>query len=291
MGDRLNQTIVLDDGRVLGFAEYGDPEGRPIFYFHGSPSCRLDWSWFGDEAWALSHGVRFIAIDRPGVGLSDYQPDRRLVGWPDDVAELADALGFETFGVWGLSAGGPYAVACAWKLARRLTAASVVSGFGPFSELPGIYDQIYPSSRRFWRLARDRPFLSRLSLQIARGGMALFPGRVLAAMASELPACDRPYLLDDKARLVAILRESLRDGTRGGQYDAWLVQQPWGFRLEDVTARVQIWQGESDLSTPVEMARYMAERIPNCEARLIESEGHLSLVSKYRDEILGAHLE
>lgn len=106
MENRLNQTIRLDDGRALGFAKYGDPAGRPIFYFHGSPSCRLDWSWFGDEAWALSHGVRFIAIDRPGMGLSDYQPDRRLVDWPDDVAELADALGIETFGVWGLSAGG-----------------------------------------------------------------------------------------------------------------------------------------------------------------------------------------
>jgi len=121
--------------------------------------------------------------------------------------------------------------------------------------------------------------------------MALFPGRVLAAMAAELPACDRPHLLEDEARLAAILRESLRNGARGGQYDAWLVQQPWGFHLEDVTTRVQIWQGAADLSTPVEMARYMAERIPGCEARIIEGEGHLSLVNKYRDEILSALLE
>ena len=99
--DRYNQTIRLEDGRTLGFAEYGDPAGRPAFYFHGSPSCRLDWSIFGDEAWARSHGVRFIAIDRPGMGLSDYQTDRTLVDWPDDVAELADTRGIETFAVWG----------------------------------------------------------------------------------------------------------------------------------------------------------------------------------------------
>jgi len=291
MEDRLNQTIQLEDGRTLGFAEYGDPAGKPVFYFHGSPSCRLDWSIFGDEAWAQGHGVRFVAIDRPGMGLSDYQKDRTLVDWPDDVVELADALRIETFAVWGLSGGGPYASVCAWRLAQRLTAAAIVSGVGPFSELPAIYEQIYPSSRRFWKLTRDRPFLSRLFLQVSRGGMALFPGRFVAAMAAELPECDRPYLLERQATLGATLRESLRHGARGGQHDAWLVQQPWGFRLEEVTTRVYIWYGEADLSTPVAMGRYLAERIPGCEARFFEGEGHLSLVNKYRDEILRALLE
>jgi pimeloyl-ACP methyl ester carboxylesterase len=288
VADRLNQNIRLEDGRAFGFAEYGDPAGKPVFYFHGAPSCRLDWAMFGDEAWARSRGVRFIAVDRPGTGLSDFQAGRRLVDWPDDVTELADALEIERFAVWGLSGGGPYAAVCAWKLPMRLTAAAIVSGFAPFSEMPGIYEQIYPTSRRFWELARDRPLLSRFLLQVSRGGMALFPGRVVATMAAELPECDRPYLQQSTASMKVTLRESLRSGARGGQYDAWLLQQPWGFPLEEVKVRVLLWQGESDLSVPVAMGRYLAERIPGCEATFFEGEGHLSLVNKHRDEILSA---
>jgi len=289
--DRLNQTIRLEDDRTLGFAEYGDPTGRPVFYFHGSPSCRLDWSIFGDEAWARGHGIRFVAIDRPGMGLSDYQTDRTLVHWPDDVAELADALGIETFAVWGLSGGGPYAAVCAWKLAQRLTSVAIVSGVGPFSELPEIYAQIYPSSRRFWKLTRDRPHLSRFFLQFSKVVMALFPGRFLAAMAAELPECDQPHLLEKQDTLGATLRESLRRGARGGQHDAWLLQQPWGFALEQVATPVHIWHGEADRSAPVAMGRHLAERIPGCRARFFQGEGHLSLGRKYRDEILRALLE
>jgi pimeloyl-ACP methyl ester carboxylesterase len=121
--------------------------------------------------------------------------------------------------------------------------------------------------------------------------MATFPGRFVARLAAELPECDRPYLVQSEARMAATLRESLRNGARGGQYDAWLLQQPWGFRLENVNARVLLWQGECDLSVPVAMGRYLAQRIPGCEARFFAGEGHLSLVNKYRDEILSTLIE
>ncbi len=39
--DSASQTIKLEDGRTLGFAEYGDPKGKPLFYFHGWPASRL----------------------------------------------------------------------------------------------------------------------------------------------------------------------------------------------------------------------------------------------------------
>jgi len=37
--------IHLSDGPKLSYAEYGDPAGTPIFYFHGFPSCPLRHGW------------------------------------------------------------------------------------------------------------------------------------------------------------------------------------------------------------------------------------------------------
>src|SRR6267154_2568684 len=115
LNGRLRQTFRLKRGLRLGFAEFGRADGDPLFYFHGWPSSRLEVG-LGDE---IFHevGARIIAIDRPGYGLSDFQPDRKLTDWPNDVCELAGHLGLETFGIIGTSGGGPYAAVCARFLA------------------------------------------------------------------------------------------------------------------------------------------------------------------------------
>jgi pimeloyl-ACP methyl ester carboxylesterase len=125
-------SITLGDGRRLGYAEYGDPEGKPLFYCHGYPASRFEAALL-DPA-ARKARVRIVAADRPGCGLSDFQPNRRILGWPNDVVELADALGIDRFAIVGVSGGGPYALACARKIPQRLTAAGVVCGLGPTSE-------------------------------------------------------------------------------------------------------------------------------------------------------------
>ena len=117
--DAVAGELRLSDGRALGYAQYGDPEGRPLFFSHGTPGSRTLAQLF--DAGARRDGVRLIAPERPGFGRSDFLPDRTFADWPDDVSELADALGFDRFAVAGSSGGGPYAAACAWKLPERLT--------------------------------------------------------------------------------------------------------------------------------------------------------------------------
>src|SRR3989344_8459465 len=102
-----NCTFKLRDGRILGYAEYGDPEGKPVFFFHGWPGARFSGK-ETDEAGKKS-GVRIISTDRPGIGLSTYKKDRKLLDWPDDVAQLADYLKIKKFSLMGVSGGGPYA--------------------------------------------------------------------------------------------------------------------------------------------------------------------------------------
>ena len=103
----MTATVTLPDGRDLAYEEYGDPAGFPVLSFHGGLSSRLDAA--PADAAARDGGVRLVAPDRPGMGLSTFQPGRRLVDWPADVTSLADALGLERFAVMGWSAGGPYA--------------------------------------------------------------------------------------------------------------------------------------------------------------------------------------
>src|SRR5438552_17010722 len=113
-------SITLRDGRRLGYAEYGDPAGVAVFYFHGTPGSRLEGT-IADEA-AKRLRVRLIAIDRPGVGLSTFKPRRKLRDWPADVIALADALGIDRFAIVGLSGGGPHALAGARYIGTRLIA-------------------------------------------------------------------------------------------------------------------------------------------------------------------------
>jgi hypothetical protein len=87
------KTIQLSDGRSLAYLDSGNPEGRPVFYFHGGPGSRLEGYLYNELNQQL--GIRMIAIDRPGYGLSDFQEDRTYLDWPDDVSELANQLGID----------------------------------------------------------------------------------------------------------------------------------------------------------------------------------------------------
>ena len=129
---RTAEVLRLSDGRRLGYAGYGDCHGAPVMFFHGTPGSRRVARW-ADQA-ARRHGIRLIAPDRPGFGLSDFQPGRTLGAWPKDVVELADALRLERFAVAGVSGGGPYVAACAWRLADRLSHAGIISGMGPIDD-------------------------------------------------------------------------------------------------------------------------------------------------------------
>jgi len=119
LASATNKTIHLHDGRTLGYAEYGRADGKALFYFHGHPGARLEARFLAEQA--AQTGIRLIGVDRPGMGQSSFQTGRRLLDWPDDVAELADSLQLDRFAVVGFSGGGPYALACAYKISHRLT--------------------------------------------------------------------------------------------------------------------------------------------------------------------------
>ncbi|HLF73127.1 MAG TPA: alpha/beta hydrolase, partial [Anaerolineales bacterium] len=287
---RLNQQIQLPDGRKLGYDDRGPSDGKPLFYFHGSPSSRVESQLYVSEELLQSLNVRLIVADRPGAGLSDYQPDRRLLDWPKDVLTLADALNIERFPVLAYSLGGPYGAACAFAVPQRLTRVGIVSGAALFTE-PGLTDSINEGTRRFLNLPREKPWASRLFLKMMDVMARLAPNKFAANAAAMLPEPDREALASDpefEKGFILMVREAFRQGTRGPFRESLLTVLDWGFRPQDIQMPVLLWHGEADRNVPVVMARHLAEAIPNSQAKFHPGEGHLSLFKKNAAEIIRA---
>lgn len=272
------KQIRLRDGRLLGYAEYGHPTGKPVLFFHGTPSSRL---FHPDESITRSLGVRLITIDRPGFGLSDFQPDRRLLDWPDDVVEVADHLETDRFAVAGISGGGPYVAACAYRIPQRLTAAAIVSSMGP-ADAAGATEGMPFIRRAGATIARHAPGLVRPLLWLLSNPQRN-PERFMERYTAHNPPADQALLAQPKVRamLAASYAEATRAGLRGFAREVQIVAQPWGFRLEEISMEVHLWHGEEDTSTPPDMARLMANTIPDCRATFLSGEGHFLLFTHW----------
>jgi pimeloyl-ACP methyl ester carboxylesterase len=275
------KRIQLRDGRSLGYAEYGDLAGKPAVFFHGTPSSRL--FHHPDESIAVSLGARIITMDRPGFGLSDFQPGRTLLDWPDDVVELADVLEIDRFAVAGISGGGPYVAACAFKIPHRLTAAAITSGLGPVDSPEAT--QGVPRIRRLGvTVARHAPWLLRPLLWLVNNPRRN-PERFFEQINAQSAETDRAILAQPEIRamLTKNWAEATRAGIRGFAWEALIFTRPWGVRLEDITMKVHLWHGEEDASTPLLMAQRMANAIPNCHATFLPGEGHFLLFNHWKE--------
>jgi pimeloyl-ACP methyl ester carboxylesterase len=274
--DSRSKQLTLRDGRRIGYAEFGAAGGRPVLYCHGFPASRLD-ARLGHEA-ALALDLRLIAPDRPGYGLSDYQPARRISDWPRDVLALADGLSLDRFAVLGISGGAPYAVACAAALADRITAAGIVCGLGRV-DLPENSARLNPFARFSFALARRAPGLSRLLNRALAPALRDSPRWMLRLLASRLPPADKKVLADAGtfAIFAAAFREGFRQGGRGAALDLTLLAQPWETALESIRVPFHLWHGEQDTTVPVEMGRWLARSVPGCQATYFPEDGHFSL--------------
>jgi pimeloyl-ACP methyl ester carboxylesterase len=284
------KTLQLEDGRLLGYAIYGDPAGRPVFYFHGFPGSRV-------EAQLAHHvaariGIRLIAVDRPGFGLSDFKPRRTISEWPDDVVRIADALGIKRFGTIGVSGGGPYAAACALRIPERLSAVSIVCGLGPL-DAPHATQRMIRNHQLIFFLGRRVPwlanaFLRRTAYQVQRDAWAIFRRHIAGLPDPDQAVFGRPEV---KSTMTDTVVEAFRHGSRGVAYELFLYTRPWGFPLGDIETRVKLWHGERDVSVPPAMGQYQAHLIPNCRATFYPGEGHFSLIINHMEEILSSSLE
>jgi pimeloyl-ACP methyl ester carboxylesterase len=288
--DSASQQIILKDGRTLGYAEYGVPDGKPVFYFHGNPSSRLEGRRL-DEL-GKENKARIIAVDRPGIGLSDFKVGRRYLDWPNDVIELADRLGINRFAILGASGGGPYAMVCALKIPQRLTAVVLVSSPCPV-DMPAATREMSRFQRLSIFVVRRALWLARVRLNILARSVYRDPAGVITKVNGQIADIDRVVMEkeiignpEELKWVIACLQQAFRSGSRGVVWDYSMLMKPWGFRLEEISIPIKLWHGESDKTVPPNMGRYLESVIPDCQANFIPNEGHYMFFHHARDILI-----
>ena len=275
-------TLLLGNGRRLGYAQYGRPDGEPVFYLHGHPGSRME-ARFAHRA-AAEAGLRVIALDRPGYGLSDFQPGRVITDWPADVAEAAGLLQIGRFSVAAGSGGGPYALACAWRLPGLVIQAAVISGVGPY-QVPGITRGMRWQNRMGFEWGSRWPPLARALMRSMHRNITGRPERTIEAIARAMSPADAAIVRRPEVRdvLIADITEAFREGSQGAALDVVLLGRPWGFSLREIQPEVHLWQGEADALVPPAMGKYQASQIPRCHFTLLPGEGHLLIIDRMPD--------
>ena len=270
-------TLGLADGRKLRWAMWGVSGGTPVLLFHGNPGSRL--FRLAEEALTEQRAL-LVTIDRPGCGASSPRPGRRMVDWADDVACVADALGLDTFGVVGVSMGGPHSLACGAVMPERLRGMALHGSPGPWGE-SGFRDiapqQVLEMRAAFVAGAAGAEVEYRRQFNAQRRAMLEEPDAALAAFVSRLAAPDQSLLQDPAAR--ALARDDATEGIRvdsEGFFEERMAGYvlDWGFRLNEVEVAVQVFHGTEDLWIPAAVGRSLAERLPSAQLHELDGVGH-----------------
>jgi pimeloyl-ACP methyl ester carboxylesterase len=274
----VTRTVQAADGRSLAVHEAGDPEGTPVLFHHGTPSSGRPWQ--RHDAEASEQGVRLISYDRAGYGTSDRNPGRAVVDVVGDALAIMDALAVDRFATWGLSGGGPHALACAARAGDRVAACASMSGAAPSdaADLDFLAGMGEGNIREFG-LARDGEAALRPALEEEAAGLrGATVSQLVEGLAPFLSDVDAEALDDDLGGyFLASFGEALADGVDGWADDDLAFVRPWGFEVSEIGVPVLVLQGRQDLMVPFAHGEWLARAIPGAEARLSETEGHLTL--------------
>ncbi|MES9990895.1 MAG: alpha/beta hydrolase [Candidatus Thiodiazotropha sp.] len=283
--NREANVVTLPDGRRLAYAEYGDPRGLPTIYCHGFPGSRLEARILDRPA--LQCKLRVIAPDRNGLGLSDPKPGRTLLDWAADVEALTDSLEIERFFLIGVSGGGPYATACAYRLKKRLNGVTLVCPLGPLDQ-PGLLDAMRWPAKINFQSIRNTPLLSHFSFRFALIPLVqLSPQWIYQIMLNLAPAADATVLnrAGIRSAITSSLHETVRQGAEGVLQEMDIYTRPWGFDLAEVTIPIQLWHGTADETVPILHGQTLAAGLVDCEFNIMQSEGHFSLPFDHMEQI------
>jgi pimeloyl-ACP methyl ester carboxylesterase len=282
-----DHAFELREGRTLAYAIYGNPAHRPVFYFHGTPSSRLEpmlLQSYGIDLEGLleAANIYLIAVDRPGMGDSTFNPQGTFISFASDVAELAAALSITKAQVLCWSGGGPYALAMAFGYPTLVSQVSIICGFTrPFAR--DVLQQM-GMNKWYFHLAKHAPLL-------LMGAMNVLKHKTIRSTVpqwiSGLPYVDYA-LLENPAHFADLatvsLKEAAKQGARGPLHEARSYYHPFGFPVAAIQQPVHYWWGTQDMSVIRLHAEAIEQTAPNAVMHYREGEGHLSLyVHHFRD--------
>jgi len=280
------RTIPTKSGREIRIIEMGQPDGVPVLVHNGTPGSKLLYHpWVED---ALARGIRLIGYARAGSGGSTSHPGRAVASVADDVAAIAQALGINRLLVWGISGGGPHALACADLLPDLVAAAAVLASVAPYpaAGLDWFAGMGEDNVEEFNAAIDGRGTLEPMIEAMTSGLLEADPESMAQAFHTLVSPVDAAVLSSDFA---AYLLDSIRDGvteTRDGWVDDDLAfTKPWGFELDHIQVPVLLWHGKHDRFVPFAHGEWLAGHISNVDARLSDDDGHLTLALRRVPEV------
>jgi pimeloyl-ACP methyl ester carboxylesterase len=283
---RSDSAVRLRDGRSLACAEWGDPAGRPVVLFLGTPGSRLCCP-DADATEAL--GVRLITLDRPGYGRSDPDPNFSLLSFADDYAALHHQLGLPPCPIVGWSGGGPYALACAVSTPALVTSVGLAASTGPLDEIPGAWEKLTAEERSLKDLLRRDRAAAREGITKSCQWYVDDPASVFVGFDPDGP--DEALLAQPNVRetMIQWTREGARQGSIGFVADRIAKFEPWGFSVADVTEDVGVWVGEADAPSFHAAADYYAATIPRATLVMYRGAGHLLAIPHWAEMLAWLH--
>jgi pimeloyl-ACP methyl ester carboxylesterase len=267
--------------RTLAYLEAGDPSGALVLHNHGGPSSRLEAALF--DASAKAHGLRFVGVDRPGIGGSDPQPGRSFQSWAEDLLRLADALGAHRFAVTGWSEGGPWALAASAYLdPARLVHVACVGGasYGTFGA-NWAAKYLSPVDALGGRLALHFQPGFKLMYELIGLSATHFEESYGKALRKAVGSADRQVLADEAVMkpFLAASSECFRQGADGLVVDATLLYEAWPFDMTKVQRPVHFWQGSADTLVPEAINKTVADKTPGAIWHPVSGGGHFIALS------------
>jgi pimeloyl-ACP methyl ester carboxylesterase len=287
MTDLMNEhRLATADRRTLHVLEAGEKTGRTVLVHHGTPNSRL---FFGrDVERAERDGIRLISYDRPGYGGSTPQPGHTIADCVEDVRTIAAALEIERLAVWGISGGGPHAIACAALLPELVPAVAVLASPAPW-DAPGLdyFAGMGELNVEDIRLMLDDPVAAQAQREKDRLELlAMTPDQLLQELNTLLTPTDAAALTPEVAEhLLAAARSGLAPGWEGWWDDDMASLTPWGFELDSITTPVLLRHGRQDRFVPFGHGEWLAQNIPGVQAELTDDDGHLTLTARHLDDV------
>jgi pimeloyl-ACP methyl ester carboxylesterase len=282
----MAQTVKTRDGRTLEVHDAGDPAGFPVIAHHGTPGAGLLYA--THAALAREQGIRLIGYDRPGYATSTRVQGRRVEDCVADVTEIADALKLGRFASWGISGGGPHALACAALCDDRLRAVASLAAVAPYGAdgLDWLEGMGEDNHVEFGKALEGEAALRAFCEPVAKEMVAADPEDLVRVLDSLLGPEDKAVLTGEFAEyLHASDAHGLGSSVDGWVDDDFAFVEPWGFDVGEINRPVLLLHGDDDRFVSVSHAHWLAARIPEVEARIDPSDGHLTLIERRMREV------
>lgn len=274
--EHREHRVTTRDGRTLAVAEWGDPDGIPLFEFDGTPGGRI--SYWVDPGIYARHGLRRFSLDRPGYGESTRQPVRSVADIVPDIEAIADTLGVGRFAVAGASGGGPHALACAAlggeRVLRCLASVSIapygVEGLDWLAGMTGGNVDEFEAA-----LAGEDAIRSIAERERTTMFERIADGRDdILGDSYELSEADQAQMAKYRDLIADAITNALASGVDGWVDDVLAFTKPWGFDVGSIRVPVYLAYGRSDTLVPTAHGDWLAAHIPEATA-VISDAGHL----------------